>query len=367
MKIKFHRDARRSKEEVGGIKVPYASAKRAVSQWRWYAILLGVAAPLIILATGLLGRTICITADGQIVLERFEVRAAAPGYVAQLNVDLQSYVSQGAALVRIRNSDMDATETRLRSELKSMSSESHAPLAASHPRDHSAEFALLEKSLAHQRERHRTIAELFRMGAATAAELNEAAAALQNAEAALLERRTAALPLPEAPAPRLGDQRRLIADLAGLQQLRANLVAKAPRGGRVLDVFASQGEFVTAGAPLVLIGSTKAPSIQAYVAPRLASALEAGSLATVRFPDGTRVLATVNQAPALTKRLPADMIEQNGSRPMTVLLDLQSTSDWPSELRIHGLPVRVRFHYAWENNTAGRWVGRALAWLSGYG
>ena len=77
MKIKFHRDARRSKEEVGGIKVPYASAKRAVSQWRWYAILLGVAAPLIILATGLLGRTICITADGQIVLERFEVRAAA--------------------------------------------------------------------------------------------------------------------------------------------------------------------------------------------------------------------------------------------------------------------------------------------------
>lgn len=367
MKIQFHRDARRTKEEVGGIKVPYASAKRAVSKWRWYAILLGVAAPLIILATGLLGRSICITADGQIVLERFEVRAAAPGYVSQLNVALQSYVSQGAALVRLRNSDMDATESRLRAELSAMGSETRPVGSPARPRDYSAEFALLEKSLAHQRARHATIAELFRLGAATAAELNEATAALQNTEAGLLERRAAVTQPAQIIPANAGERRRLSADLAGLQQLRANLTAKAPCAGRVLDVFASQGEFVTAGAPLVLIGSTRAPSIQAYVAPRLASALEAGTLATVRFPDGTRVLATVNQAPALTKRLPADMIEQNGTRPMTVLLDLQSTSEWPKELRIHGLPVRVRFHYSWENGFAGGLVGRALGWLSGYG
>ena len=66
MRIQFHRDARRSKEEVGGMKVPYAPAKRATPKLRWYLILTGVSAPLIILVAGLIGRSISITADGSI-------------------------------------------------------------------------------------------------------------------------------------------------------------------------------------------------------------------------------------------------------------------------------------------------------------
>jgi hypothetical protein len=117
----------------------------------------------------------------------------------------------------------------------------------------------------------------------------------------------------------------------------------------------------------VLIGSVRSPVIQAYLTPQLASTLRRGATATVRFPDGTRMLAVVHDAPSLTKRLPSDMIEQSGARPLTVLLDLRGEGAWPMEQRIHGLPVRLRFHYSWEQGLAGRLIGGALAWLSGYG
>src|SRR2546429_3251465 len=44
--------------------------------------------------------------------------------------------------------------------------------------------------------------------------------------------------------------------------------------------------------------------------------------ATIRFPDGTRTLATVAEPPRLTQRMPVDLVDQFGLRPMTVVLNL---------------------------------------------
>ena len=116
MRIQFHRDARRSKEEVGGMKVPYAPAKRATPKLRWYLILTGVSAPLIILVAGLIGRSISITADGSIALQRYELRAAASGYVQQVNVALQSNVGEGSVVVRLQDPELEANLARLCTE-----------------------------------------------------------------------------------------------------------------------------------------------------------------------------------------------------------------------------------------------------------
>ncbi|HPF26283.1 MAG TPA: efflux RND transporter periplasmic adaptor subunit [Steroidobacteraceae bacterium] len=368
MKIKFHRDARRSKEEVGGMKVPYAAAKRATPKLRWYLILLGVSAPLIILLTGLIGRSVSMTADGNIALQRYELRAAAAGYVQHVNVMLQSNVDNGVVVVRLQDPELDATLARARAELSAMQGDALgvAPAVAS-GRDRRAELALLEQTLAHQRGRLTTIRDLFRAGAATAAEVNEVTAATQQAELAVLQLRDAMRnrALPRDVNER--ERRRLLADIEGLEQKRQKLAVRAPHAGRVIDLFANPGEYVAAGAPLVLIGDATAPQIQVYLEPRFATQLDVGSVATVRFPDGTRGVATVVESGTLTKRLPAEMVDRGGARPMTVLLNLVGASDWPPEMHIHGLPVRVRFHYDWEDTPLGAWVGRALAWLSRYG
>lgn len=357
VKIRFHRDARQSSAEVGGIKVPYAPARRVVSKWRWYLILTCVAAPLLVLMTGLLGRSMSLTADGQLVLERFDLRAAAAGYVTQLNVALQSKVSRGAALVRLRDPALDSTEARLRAELDSRR-KSTVPVIS---------VTLAERALSFQRQRHQAIADLFRAGAATAAELGEATATLQRAEEAALDRRNAAAASVISSAPNAREQRSVIAQLAELQHQRERLTAKSPRRGSVLDVYVAQGEYVTPGERLLTIGNTDLPVIQVYVAPRMLANFEAGAAATVRLPDGTRVNASLQQLPATVNALPGGLPERDSARAMAVRLVVQDRASLPRELLIDGLPVRVRFHYPWERNTAGSLIGRALAWLSGYG
>jgi len=350
------------------MKVPYAAAKRATPKLRWYLILAGVSAPLIILLTGLVGRSASITADGNIELQRYELRAAGSGYVKQVNVTLQSNVRERVVVIRLQDPELEATRVRLQSELDFLERGDGARAATlRQERDRRAELTLLQQAAQHQRSRRATIRELFRAGAATAAEVNEVTAAAQQAAAAVLRLQEDSRPNPPRRDSLDGERRRILADMAALKEKQSKLVVRAPRAGRVLELLASQGEFVAAGTPLVLLGDSATAQIQVYIEPKFAARLEPGSVATVRFPDGKRGLAAVAEAGSLTARLPAEMVDRSGARPMTVLLNLVNTSDWPPESRIHGLPVRVRFHYDWEDTPLGAWVGQALAWLSRYG
>ncbi len=357
MKIRFHREARQSSSEVGGIKVPYAPARRLVSKWRWYLILLVVVAPLVVLMTGLVGRSISVVADGRLVQERFELRAATSGYVAQVNVTPLSRVARGAAVVRLSDPVLDSTEARLRAVLET-------PVRKP---ERQGSRMVVERELAFQRRRHQAIEELFRAGAATAAELGEVTAALQRAEAVSVDRRSAAAGGALVSTTDAREQREVVAQLAHLQRERERLTVHAPGAGSVVEIYVAQGEFIAAGARLIAIGNTELPIIQAYVAPRMIAGLAAGSPATVRFPDGTRVRASVQQLPETVTALPADVLERNGANAIAVQLVVEDAADLPRALRIDGLPVRVRFPYFWERTAAGGILGRALAWLSGYG
>ncbi|MCB1625378.1 MAG: hypothetical protein KDI32_12380, partial [Pseudomonadales bacterium] len=217
MKINFHRDARRSREEVGGMKVPYAAAKRATPKLRWYLILAGVSAPLIILLTGLVGRSASITADGNIELQRYELRAAGSGYVKQVNVTLQSNVRERVVVIRLQDPELEATRVRLQSELDFLERGDGARAATlRQERDRRAELTLLQQAAQHQRSRRATIRELFRAGAATAAEVNEVTAAAQQAEAAVLRLQEDSRPNPPRRDSLDGERRRILADMAAL-------------------------------------------------------------------------------------------------------------------------------------------------------
>jgi multidrug resistance efflux pump len=357
MKIRFHRESRQSSTEVGGIKVPYAPARRLVSRWRWYLILVVVVSPLAALVIGVTGRSVSLVADGQLVVERFELRAATAGYVTQVNVAPQSRVSAGAVVVRLSDPAIASSEARLRATLD-------AP--AGKP-DVTGGLAMVERELAFQRRRMQAIDELFRAGAATAAEVGEATAALQRAEEAAIDRRSAAALHALARTTSAREQREVMAQLAALQRQRERLTARSPGSGRVLEVYVTPGEYVSAGSRLVAIGNTSLPTIEAYVEPRMIGGFAPGSPATVRFPDGTRVRASVQALPATVAAQPAAALERPGKASVAVQLVVADDAELPRAVRVDGLPVRVRFPYPWESTPAGRIVGRALAWLSGYG
>jgi multidrug resistance efflux pump len=341
MRIHFRRAPERSPDEIGGIKIPYVKGKRSVHRWLWYLILLVVVSPILYLSIGVLDSWLGLRADGSVLLDQQEVRAAEAGAVAELKANVGDLVSAGEALVVLDGAELDAAAARNSAQLQSLTA-SH-PTAEARRLGLAQELRLREQALQYQQERRAVIEGLVRAGAATAAELQQADAAATEAEATLIHARqgsaadSASLDMARA-------ERRVI------EARRGAMTHRAPFAGRILEVLVKPGEYVSAGEPLIVMARFDNPRVVAYAPPKFATQLRIGALATIRFPDGTQTVASISEAPKVTQRMPADLVDQFGLRPMTVVLHLLPQEKWPDNQRIQGLPVAVRFHYRWESS-----------------
>jgi biotin carboxyl carrier protein len=334
MKIKFSREARATPEAIGGLQVPYAAAKRAAPRWRWYLILALVASPAAILIIGMLGSLITRSAQGSVALDQMEVRALAAGTVVEVAVEPGDAVSAGMALVSTQPTTAAPASSTVAFDATSATVPRHARVSA-------AEVELKARMLRLARVRRDSFGDLVAAGAATAAELREAEFALSQAEETYVVAQRAAAAARTAAV--LTTSRRI--DQPSPSHRTAN---PAPFEGQVLDVFVAPGEIIRAGDPLVLLGRHVDPKVIAYVPPSFATRVAPGTAATILFADGTRSRAKVSEPARVTRRMPADLVDNFGMRPMMVVLELATADAWPIGQTIHGMPVGIRFHYDWE-------------------
>ncbi len=336
MRVRFHREARTTPEAVDGLKVPYAPAKRKSPKWRWWLILAVVLSPALYLVFTALRSVLILSANGTVMLEQYEIRATGTGQLVELATVQGALVSKGQVLARIRDASLEAAIAAGRTqrrEPRTMDRRTEAGLRA--------ELDVHQRVLSAAEERVAVVKELVENRAATSGELREAQMAADEASVAVLrlQRQLAGQPVDETPPDK---------DLQRLQATREQLIIRAPVSGRVLEVLAGRGEFVTAGTPLLQVAADNDPSVLAYVDPEVSSKVKVGTRATITFPDRSKVQAVVADRSMLTRRLPADLVNQFGARPITVVLDLQTHAPWSESHQIHGLPVTVRFHYDWE-------------------
>ncbi len=349
MRIQFHRQARETPDRIGGLAVPYAAAKRQAPKWRWYLILLTVLSPVLILLLGLLGGFITRSANGAVTLDQLEVRASSSGRVLRMALEPGANVREGDLVARIE--DLRALTT---GGAGSQRNESHS--RGLNSLEAGAELALRARALRLAQERRDSMAALQQAGAATHAELREAEGALDQTASALLRARH------DLGLAATGDSVGGRPNATGASIVYEN---RSPTAGRVLDIFRSEGEIVAAGDPLVLIGRDSDPKVTAYVSPKFAATIRSGAKATIRFADGSKAAAEISEPARVTRRMPADLVDPFGMRPMMVVLKLQAASEWPASQAIHGLPVRVRFHYAWESTGPGSLLTRMLDMMAG--
>jgi HlyD family secretion protein len=352
MKLRFR--PLRAPDELGGVKIPYAGRRQA-PRFTWYMVLALVLSPIIYLTARAIVTSFGRTASGTVDLGQQEIRASGAGSVRELNVNAGDKVARGQSLLVLDSAELDAEAAR-----------NAALLASAETADREArrlrgsttdELALQKRSVEYQRSRRSAVEELFHDGAATLAELDEATAAVAAAEMSLLrvQRELAAQSSPSQVA---------YVDRAVLNSRRRALTAYSPCAGRVLAVLVKPGEYVSAGEPLIVVAQLDHPHVLAYVSPRIGTGLAVGASATIYFPDGTHIQASISGTPQLTARMPADLVDQFGLRPMTVVLDLAPQQRWPQGQLVQGLPVTVRFRLAWEANPAGAWLGQVLGWLA---
>jgi multidrug resistance efflux pump len=355
MRVNF-RPRERAPDEIGGVKIPYLKPTRGTShKVGWYLILLGVLSPILYLGAGVVGSWLALTATGAVTFQPQQIRATDSGFVTQLPIRPGDRVERGEALVTLDNYELDAAAARNGIAVQTSAAARRGVLRER--RAQLAELLAREQALSYLRARRSRIGDLFREGAATDAELSAAAYQVTEAEAAVARAREA---LAENDNPGGADA----ADRELIERRMRSLRRLSPYTGRVLQVLVSPGEYVTAGEPLAIVANLDHPHVIAYVAPRDASRLHIGTLATIRFPDGKQILASVSALPWVTERMPADRVDQFGLRPTTAVLDLQPAAEWPPSERIQGLPVSVRFRYDWESTAPGRLIGELLGWLS---
>ncbi len=353
MQMRF-RTRQRAPDELGGVKIPYVGARRKRHKIAWYLILFAVLSPILLLLSSVVGAWLTLTANGTVFLEQQEIRAARAGRITLMNVAAGDMVRAGETVGALDNPELDAAAARNAVERRAAAAAGHS--ASAQQQSAAEELRVRERLVRYQQDRRATIASLVREGAATVAELTAAEAAAAEAEVGLLQTRAAA-----ARAPGLSTAE---VDRDLLESEQRSMTLTSPYSGRVLDILAKQGEYVSPGEPLIVLARIDNPRVVAYASPKFGIRLKVGMVATIRFPDGTRTLARVAEPPTLTQRMPADLVDQFGLRPMTVVLNLLPREKLSDSQRVQGLPVSVRFHYDWESSGIGGVVGAMLGELS---
>lgn len=338
---------------VQGIRVPYAPARRKAAQWRWYLILLIVSSPLLFFLFKMAKSFVIVDAAGFVSLERVAVNSSSTGIVETLLVKTGQDVSQGALVARLFDPHLESRKTLLQSELEGLVQVS-SPTGTARRRMLRRRLELASRILESQNQYLSKVAFLVDQGAATVAELNLARERSNRAQMdydqawyenqRFKEGRSASPPGNEG-AEVEAARRRIKAEIKALGREQALLEQLAPFNGRVLDVFAAQGQSLSPGTPILLLGRSDRPSIVAYLAPKYARYAQNGRTATVTLPDGQKLMAKVRENANLTKRLPADLSSPIGSRDLMLLVNLELTTPLPDIQWVDGLPVSVRFHF----------------------
>jgi multidrug efflux system membrane fusion protein len=333
MKIRFESKVNNDATRVGGMKVSYAPAKRAIARWRWYLVLVVAASPLLLFLGKLLLDLAVVEAPGEVSLPQVTVNAPLPGLVTHLVLKAGDSVTTGELLVSLTDPQLVERHRVLLAERKALDHETM-------PQSGQA-VALAERVERRQAANVAVIHRLMTQGAATRAELAAAQARQEAAERDLILARRAAESAAKPPPSVYVRKAQLTAELATIQERLSHMRVMAPISGIVVDVLASPGQALASGAPILVISEHQPCVIKAYLAPSDINKISLGSKARVRFKDGTMVRAEIISASEITERMPPTMRSTFSSPEQVVSVTLKPLVPLPERLTRLGMPCTV--------------------------
>ncbi len=350
MKINFDENKRRNPQREKEIKVSYAPAKRKTALFRWYLILLIVSSPLLYFFGKMFYMLLVVNAPGYVTLNKIPVNASVAGIVTKIAVKTGEMVEPGDPLIILDDLRLDQREQLLQAEFQALNIPSSVVSLGNETalRDR---IDIAKKMVVYQKKRLQQFRYLFKQGAATRAELDEAnyrynqvrltyeQAVMQLSEWQDKIKREAATPSIH----KNVRNAQIEAELTAIKKQRAELSYYATGKFKVLDVFVQEGEALSSGSNMLLLGDLKNTVITCYLSPRYIHYSKTGTRATLKFSDGKKCQATVINEANLTHRLPGDLASPIGSRDVQLVVQLVPDQPLPSRYLIDGLPVSIRF------------------------
>lgn len=333
MKIRFDAPPGAGQDPTG-VAVRYAAAKRQVPRWRWYLLLALVLAPPAYLALRFVAGLLWAQVPASVVLDQSVVRVPVAGVVAQV-AQVGDRVPAGAPVLTMQSPEREPAAA-------ADPPPPTAPVAArARERMLRDAVALAARQVQLRRERLARLEALAAQAAATRPEVEASRVLLLQAQAELNRLQGELAEHLEAQAARGARS------TPATTSAPAAPTVRAPFESRVAQVYLHPGEWHTAGTDAVLLQSTAPALVQAYVEPSRAERVQPGRRATLHFADGTRAQAEVLEIVSHVERLPAERVSPLSPRTLSLLVKLRPLEPLPERLRIHALPLEVRFDGLW--------------------
>jgi multidrug efflux pump subunit AcrA (membrane-fusion protein) len=342
MKIRFNAPPAVD-NELNGLTVKYAAARRQLPRLRWYLLLILVTAPLVYLIARIAMGFFWDASPGFVAIPQITLKATANGRVDfQLHEgDVTPAGGLVARIIPIAMPEPLAPQNSLDVALAKLEAEkTYNRLTLS-----KAAMRLAEEQYARMDQRLATVNRLVSEGAATAAERAQAEAQLSAAKSDVLRAR-ADMEDTQSTLRRLDLTRTTPAETPTRAPEVIHDIA-APLADSVVRMLVSNQNWVAAGTDLALIQLQSEPEVRVFVSPSDERNARVGVRADLRFLDGYRMGATVVKVEAETARMPPDRVGPLATRLQSIVAVLKPDQPLPAHYKINELPLDVRFGRTW--------------------
>lgn len=333
------------------MRVDYAPSRRVFPWARWYLILFLVLCPLFFFLYRVVAPWFFVDSPAVISMEQALVTMPKTGRVVDVETEIDARVRRGDTLFRIEDDASDAKRDELAMLRTRLALLSTGGFRASGVSQGAIETA--KASLANRRNVRKNVEELYRSGAATQAELNQALDDESRAMSALIQlqdaRRSAAVS--DGRSRFSAEQERIALEerIGLLEKAIAEKEVTCPIDGQVLDVYASGNETLTQGASMAIVVNPDKARIIVFADTKAFPFIRDNAVARVSLPGGKQIEAHVEHEPLLVQTLPGGIMEFAGGQKV-MRVRLVPTEPIPREYLIEGLPLSVRWGFSFSTS-----------------
>ena len=329
------------------MQVPYAPAKRNLSNLKWRLTLLLVLSPFIYFLMKIILALFIAPSSGFVILDTHQYQSPADCKVKEIFVDVGSTVNVGKPVVTFEDFELEQEIEEIGSRLRDVQQMGNGSTSTSRYLREQVVFA--RESLAQKEKIHADVQFLFHQGAATIAEFTAAKNQLNDAKSRLSTREYELKQWQEKNNDQvqqannsvvIGELQKKLAKLEGEQK---RLTLHAMQEGRVSEILVTEGELIQKTETAVVITKMEKPMVLAYVDPKDINQVQRGEIADIVLPSGYKIKGLVEENPGFTGRLPAYLSSPMLGRERKIVVFLQPLEMFPASEIVAGLPVKVYF------------------------
>lgn len=344
MNINFDSKKKHNPVHEDGMKIPYAPAKRARAAWRWYIVVLITAAPLLFFLGKIILSYIYVAAPGVVSLKKIELNSPESASIKKIYIKKGDKITAGSKIADLADPALEDQISALDTEIKGLEIKKNAAPTTDRLQ---ANVGLAQKILDNRAVYLGQVKYLFAKGAATSAELNLATSQYNQAQ---LELSHARADLTASRAVKSGvytESRKqgLNMEIDSIGRKRTRLEIRTPVSGVVSELFVSENQSISKGAPLAKINIPEDYSLRAYVDPSEINHARKGKKVTIRMPGRYLLTGHIASDPDMVKTMSSEHLNPFSESRERIEVDIKPSSALPGKYLIDALPIKVYFGF----------------------